>query len=194
MILGCFRKEVLQMLENLSEESIRLADEFCEKAKIKKGQLVVMGCSSSEIRGSKIGSDSSLEVAEIVFGEIYRILSEKGAYIAVQCCEHLNRALIVEREALKNNEEVVNAVPQLHAGGAFAMTAYKTFKDPVAVEHIKADAGIDIGSTLIGMHLKEVAVPVRVSQKYIGSAYVVCARTRPKYIGGERARYDERLM
>ena len=153
-----------------------------------------MGSSSSEIRGSKIGSDSSLEVAEAVFGEIYNALNEKGIYIAVQCCEHLNRALIVEREALKCDREIVNAVPQLHAGGAFAMTAYKTFKDPVAVEHIKTDAGIDIGSTLIGMHLKEVAVPVRVAQKTIGNAYVVCARVRPKYIGGERAKYNEDLM
>ncbi len=182
------------MLEKIRLEARKLAEEFCEGAKLKKGQLVVMGSSSSEVRGSKIGSDSSLEVAEVVFEEIYKALTEKGVYLAVQCCEHLNRALITEREALKCGEEVVNAVPQLHAGGAFAMTAYKTFKDPVAVEHIKADAGIDIGSTLIGMHLKEVAVPVRINQKNIGSAYVVCARTRPKYIGGERARYDDSLM
>lgn len=182
------------MLEKIKQEARQLAIEFCEGAKLKKGQLVVMGSSSSEVRGSKIGSDSSLEVAEVVFGEIYKVLTEKGVYLAVQCCEHLNRALIVEREALKPGEEIVNAVPQLHAGGAFAMTAYKTFKDPVALEHIKADAGIDIGSTLIGMHLKEVAVPVRINQKNIGSAYVVCARTRPKYIGGERARYDDNLM
>ena len=182
------------MIDRIREESRVLVNEFCESAKIKKGMLVVMGSSSSEVRGSKIGSDSSLEVAEAVFGEIYTVLKEKGVYLAVQCCEHLNRALIVERDALKNGEEIVNAVPQLHAGGAFAMTAYKTFDDPVAVEHVKADAGIDIGSTLIGMHLKEVAVPVRISQKTIGSAYVVCARTRPKYIGGERAKYDDTLM
>ncbi len=182
------------MIEKLRQEARELALQFCEGAKIKKGQLVVMGSSSSEIRGSKIGSDSSLEVAEAVFGEIYKVITEKGAYLAVQCCEHLNRALIVEREALKNDTDIVNAVPQLHAGGAFAMTAYKTFKNPVAVEHIRADAGIDIGSTLIGMHLKEVAVPVRIKQKNIGAAYVVCARTRPKYIGGERARYNDELM
>ena len=182
------------MLENLKKEARQLATEFCESAKLKEGMLVVMGSSSSEVRGSKIGSDSSLDVAEAVFGEIYSVLKEKGVYLAVQCCEHLNRALIVERAALKCGEEIVNAVPQLHAGGAFAMTAYKTFSDPVAVEHIKADAGIDIGSTLIGLHLKEVAVPVRVSQKTVGSAYVVCARTRPKYIGGERVRYDDSLM
>lgn len=182
------------MIEKIREEARTFINEFCESAKIKEGMLVVMGSSSSEIRGSKIGSDSSAEVAEAVFGEIYKVLKAKGVYLAVQCCEHLNRALIVERGALKAGEPIVNAVPQLHAGGAFAMTAYKTFDDPVAVEHIKADAGIDIGSTLIGMHLKEVAVPVRVSQKNIGSAYVVCARTRPKYIGGERARYDDDLM
>lgn len=182
------------MIEKLKNEARELAEQFCEAAKLKKGMLVVMGSSSSEVRGSKIGSDSSLEVAEAVFGEIYKVLTEKGVYLAVQCCEHLNRALIVERAALAPNTEIVNAVPQLHAGGAFAMTAYKTFSDPVAVEHIKADAGIDIGSTLIGMHLKEVAVPVRIARKNIGSAYVVCARTRPKYIGGERARYDNSLM
>ncbi len=182
------------MIEKLRNEARELAVQFCDGAKLKKGQLVVMGSSSSEVRGSKIGSDSSLEMAEAVFGEIYKVLTEMGVYLAVQCCEHLNRVLIIEREALKNGEDIVNAVPQLHAGGAFAMTAYKTFKDPVAVEHIKADAGIDIGSTLIGMHLKEVVVPVRIAQKNIGSAYVVCARTRPKYIGGERARYDDSLM
>ena len=182
------------MFEELREDARNLVTEFYENAKLKKGQIVVLGSSSSEVRGSKIGSDSSAEVAEVVFGEIYKYLTEKGVYIAVQCCEHLNRALIVEREALKPGEEIVNAVPQLHAGGAFAMTAYKTFKDPVAVEHIKADAGIDIGSTLIGMHLKEVAVPVRVKANKIGEAYVVCARTRPKYIGGERARYNDDLM
>ena len=182
------------MVENLRIEARELAEQFCEAAKLKKGMLVVMGSSSSEVRGSKIGSDSSLEVAEAVFGEIYKVLSEKGVYLAVQCCEHLNRALIVEREALTPGQDIVNAVPQLHAGGAFAMTAYKTLKDPVAVEHIRADAGIDIGSTLIGMHLKDVAVPVRIARKTIGSAYVVCARTRAKYIGGERARYDDSLM
>ncbi len=182
------------MFENLRKDARNLAIEFCEAAKLKKGQIVVLGSSSSEVRGSKIGSDSSKEVAEAVFGEIYSVLTEKGVYVAVQCCEHLNRALIVEREALKMGEEIVNAVPQLHAGGAFAMTAYNTFKDPVAIEHIKADAGIDIGSTLIGMHLKEVAVPVRVKTNRVGEAYVVCARTRPKYIGGERAKYNDELQ
>ena len=169
------------MIEKLKIEARELAEQFCEAAKLKKGQLVVMGSSSSEVRGSKIGSDSSIEVAEAVFGEIYKVLSEKGVYLAVQCCEHLNRALIVEREALKPWESIVNAVPQLHAGGAFAMTAYKTFKDPVAVEHIKADAGFDIGSTLIGMHLKRVAVPVRLSISKIGEANITCARVRLSY-------------
>lgn len=182
------------MIEKLRDEARGLAVEFCEAAKLKKGMTVVLGASSSEICGSKIGSASSLEAAEAVFAEIYGELTARGVYVAVQCCEHLNRALIVEKSALSRGENIVNAVPQLHAGGAFAMTAYKTFKEPVAVERIKADAGIDIGSTLIGMHLKEVAVPVRLSRKNIGSAYVVCARTRPKYIGGERARYDETLM
>lgn len=178
----------------LKEEARLLAEEFIVGAKLKKGDLAVIGCSTSEVGGSKIGSDSSLEVAEAVFEGLYGVFSEKGIYIAVQCCEHLNRAIITEAEVLRDDREIVNAVPQLHAGGAFAMTAYKTFAHPVAVEHIRADAGIDIGDTLIGMHIKEVCVPLRVKNNKIGEAHVVCARHRPKYIGGERAVYDKNLM
>ena len=90
--------------------------------------------------------------------------------------------------------DIVNVVPQPKAGGSFATAAYAAFSDPVAVEHIRADAGMDIGDTLIGMHLKEVAVPVRLSVKTVGEAPLVCARTRPKFIGGCRAVYDEHLL
>ena len=117
---------------------------------------------------------------------------EKGIYLAAQCCEHLNRAIIIEQEAVPF-AEIVNVVPQPKAGGSFGTTAYKTFAHPVAVEEIKADAGIDIGDTLIGMHLKKVAVPVRLEHHEIGSAHIVAARVRPKYIGGERAHYDTTL-
>ncbi len=118
------------------------------------------------------------------------MLCERKIYLAAQCCEHLNRAIIVEREAVPN-AEIVNVVPQPKAGGSFATTAYKTFKDPVALEEIKADAGLDIGGTLIGMHLKRVAVPVRLSIDHIGQAILLAARTRPKFIGGCRAVYDD---
>ncbi len=183
------------MIEKLKMEARELAEQFCEAAKLKEGMLVVMGSSSSEVRGSKIGSDSSLEVAEAVFGEIYKVLSEKGVYLAVQCCEHLNRALIVEKVlANRDRLEIVNAVPQPKAGGSFATVAYEAFDHPVTVEAIRADAGLDIGDTLIGMHLKVVAVPLRLSVDALGSAHLTAARTRAKFVGGARAVYDEGLM
>lgn len=154
---------------------------------------MVIGCSSSEIVGGNIGKNSSAEVGEAVFKTIHSILSQKGIYVAAQCCEHLNRAIIIEREAAIK-DDIVNVVPFAKAGGSFATAAYATLNDPVAVEHIKADAGIDIGDTLIGMHLRAVAVPVRIETRKIGEANVVCARTRPKLIGGERAHYDEKLL
>lgn len=170
-------------------------NELIEKANLKKGDLVVVGCSSSEVCGDKIGSNSSFETAEMVFEGIYPALKEKGIFLAAQCCEHLNRAIIVEEEYAKtHNIEIVNVVPQPKAGGSFATKTYKEFKNPVAVEEIKADAGMDIGDTLIGMHLKKVAVPLRISVKKIGCANLVCARVRPKFIGGIRANYNEDLL
>ena len=163
-----------------------------KKLKMGEGDIMVIGCSSSEVAGGVIGHDSSLETAEAVFKGIYEALTDCGVYLAAQCCEHLNRAIIVERDAVPN-AEIVNVVPQPKAGGSFATTAYNTFKNPVALEEIKADAGLDIGGTLIGMHLKRVAVPVRLSIDRIGSAILLAARTRPKYIGGERAHYDDKL-
>lgn len=183
------------MLEKISSDIKAVLDEFLPLAKLKEGSVIVLGFSTSEAGGGLIGQHSSLEVADAVYSVLYTELKNKGIYLAAQCCEHLNRALVVEAElALKLNLEVVNAVPQLHAGGASAVTAYSTFENPVVVEHIRADAGIDIGGTLIGMHLKEVAVPVHTSQKTVGSATVLCARVRPKFIGGERAVYNNDLL
>ena len=165
------------------------AEEIIAAAGLKKGDILVVGCSSSEVAGGVIGHDSSLETAEQVFGGIYEATQKSGVYLAAQCCEHLNRAICVEREAVPNAETVC-VVPQPKAGGSFATTAYRTFKNPVMLEEIRADAGLDIGGTLIGMHLKRVAVPVRLSLDHIGSAILLAARTRPKYIGGERAKYE----
>lgn len=168
-------------------------EEFAVKAKLKLGDIVVVGCSTSEIVGSKIGTNSSPETAKVVFETIYEYTIQNGLHLAVQCCEHLNRAIIIEKDAVPFTE-TVNVVPQPKAGGSLATQAYAHFNNPVAVEEIKADAGIDIGSTLIGMHLKKVAVPVRLDNRMIGEATVVAARTRPKFIGGERAVYNEELL
>ena len=167
--------------------------EIIEKANLKKGDILVVGCSTSEIVGSKIGTNSDPDVAKTVFDTIHTITKKKGIYLAVQCCEHLNRAIVVERDAVPYLEPV-NAVPQKKAGGSLATIAYSTFKNPVVVEEIKADAGLDIGDTFIGMHLKKVAVPVRLSINSIGEAHLTAARVRPKFIGGIRAIYNEDLL
>ncbi|MBR6825287.1 MAG: TIGR01440 family protein [Oscillospiraceae bacterium] len=180
-------------MENIILTAKQAATELIEKAKLQKGDLVVIGCSTSEVCGSRIGSDSRPEVADALFDAIYGVFKEAGIYIAAQCCEHLNRALIVEREAVAFLPRV-NVVPQPKAGGSFATAAYRNFENPVAVEHIRADAGLDIGGTLIGMHLKEVAVPLRLSMNRIGEALLLAARTRPKFIGGVRAAYNPELL
>lgn len=177
----------------IKEQSIKAVNELLEKAKLKKGDILVVGCSTSEVLGSKIGTDSDPDTAKEIFDGIYGVLKTKGIFLAVQCCEHLNRAIVIERAAV-NNAEIVNVVPQKKAGGSLATAAYYGFSDPAVVEEIKADAGIDIGDTLIGMHLKKVAVPVRIDTNKIGKAHVVCARVRPKFIGGIRAIYDENLL
>lgn len=179
----------------IGEEAYRAAKELLELAKLRENEILVVGCSTSEVGGAGIGTFSSPELAEVVFGGIYQATQEAGIYLAAQCCEHLNRAIILEWEAAERyGYEAVNVVPQPKAGGSFATAAYKAFDCPVAVEHIKAHAAMDIGDTLIGMHLKDVAVPVRIRTKEIGDAHVVCARTRPKFIGGERAVYDTEQM
>lgn len=178
---------------NIKKECITAAEELIEKAQLKKGDIVVIGCSTSEVLGSKIGSNSSPDTAKILFESLWEVFSKNGIYLAAQCCEHLNRAIIIEKAAVPF-AEIVNVVPQPKAGGSFATEAYKHFENPVAVEEIKADAGIDIGQTLIGMHLKKVAVPIRLEVKTIGEAPVTAARTRPKFIGGVRANYDDNLL
>ncbi len=174
---------------NIFNEGYLSAKEIIEKAKLEKGNILVIGCSTSEVIGSKIGTNSSPETATELFDGIKKAADESGVYIAAQCCEHLNRAIIVEAEAVPFCEKV-NVIPQPKAGGSFATAAYKAFKNPVAIEEIKTDAGLDIGFTMIGMHLKRVAVPVRLDNNKIGEATVLAARTRAKYIGGERAIYN----
>lgn len=168
-------------------------EELITTAKLEKGNILVVGCSTSEVCGSKIGTNSDPDTAKVIFESIYSVLKKKGIHLAVQCCEHLNRAIVCEKSALPYAERV-NVVPQKKAGGSLATEAYAQFKEPIVVENIKADAGIDIGDTFIGMHLKSVAVPVRLSINTIGNAHLTCARVRPKFIGGERAVYDKELL
>ena len=173
--------------KQIEQEARQAVTELLAEAKLKKGDVFVVGCSSSEIVGGHIGKDSSLEAARAVYAGIAPVLAENGIWLAAQCCEHLNRAIIIEREAAeKYGWEEVCVVPRPHAGGSWATTCWKNFQDPV-----RAHAGIDIGGTLIGMHLRRVAVPVRLSLSKIGEATILCARTRPKLIGGERAKYTE---
>lgn len=180
------------MYEEITRHAQIVITELLDQAKLKPGSLFVIGCSSSEMVGKRIGKGSSMEAAQAAFQGIYPILKDHGIHLAVQCCEHLNRALIMERVAAEaKGYEIVNVMPQPHAGGSFAVTAWNAFADPVAVETIQADAGMDIGGTLIGMHLRRVAVPVRTTLDHIGDAIVLCARTRPKYIGGPRAVYQQ---
>ena len=180
------------MYKDIYDQARNVAGEIIETAKLCKGQILVVGCSTSEVCGDKIGTNSSPDVARAVFGGIYDACREKGVYVATQCCEHLNRAIIIEAEAVPGAEKV-NVVPYPKAGGSLSTVAYETFEEPVALEEIKADAGIDIGGTLIGMHLKRVAVPVRLENNTIGKAHVIAARTKAKFIGGDRAHYNDEL-
>lgn len=182
------------MLDNIRDEARQAVTELLEAAQLKAGDIFVVGCSSSEMVGKRIGKGSSMEAAQAAFEGIYPVLRERGIYLAAQCCEHLNRAIIIESEAAeKYGYDIVNVRPWAHAGGSFATTCFENFEAPAAVEHIRAKAGIDIGGTLIGMHIKEVAVPVRLSINRIGEAPIICARSRAKFIGGERARYQDEL-
>lgn len=177
----------------IKKQAKEAMSQLVEISKAKQGDIAIIGCSSSEIKGFHIGKGSDDDVAKAVYEGVREVLEPKGIFLAAQCCEHLNRAVITEKEALPVGAEIVNVVPQIHAGGSFAVNCYKNFKNPVAVECLKCDLGMDIGDTLIGMHLKSVAVPVRLSLKEIGNAHLTCARTRPKFIGGSRAVYDEKL-
>ncbi len=183
------------MYEKIKSDATATFTELVEKASLKSGDILVVGCSTSEIIGDTIGTHSSIDIAKALYDGMFDMLKNKGIYLAVQCCEHLNRALVIEHElAQKLNLEVVNAVPQPKAGGSSATTAYSLMSQPVLVEHIKADAGIDIGGTLIGMHLKETAVPLRLTNNKISEAYVLGAKTRAKFIGGERTVYNKDLL
>ncbi|PWL48604.1 MAG: TIGR01440 family protein [Clostridiales bacterium] len=183
------------MFEEITKQARQATEELVQAAHLKAGDIFVVGCSTSEVAGHKIGSYSNKELAEAIFSGIYPVLLEKGIYLAAQCCEHLNRSLVIERAAAeKYGYEEVNVVPQPKAGGSFATTAYEQFCQPTMVENIRAKAGIDIGGTLIGMHLAPVAVPTRLSIKQIGEANIICARVRPKFVGGSRAVYNEALL
>lgn len=180
--------------DEIKKQLTDILDELLLKAKLCENDILVIGCSSSEVAGVRIGTFSSAEIGKCIFETAYDILKEKNIFLACQCCEHLNRAIIVDRECARMYGLTrVNVIPQLKAGGSFATAAFNGMEDAVAVEAIKAHAGIDIGDTLIGMHLMPVAVPVRTSLSSIGEAHVVCARTRAKYVGGSRAVYDESL-
>ncbi len=180
-------------LKEIQKQAHQAAEALCEAARLREGQVVVIGCSTSEVCGSRIGSDSRPQVADAIFAGLYEVFHAKKIRMAAQCCEHLNRALIVERDEFPYAEQV-NVIPQPKAGGSFATAAYREFSNPIAVEEIRADAGLDIGGTLIGMHLKKVAVPVRLPLKHIGEAILLAARTRAKFVGGSRAIYDEALL
>ena len=180
-------------IKNISDAVRAAAEELCTAARLQPGNIVIVGCSTSEITGNRIGTVSNARIGHAVFDALNDVFSDRDIHLAAQCCEHLNRAVVIESHAA-HGSEFVNAVPVPEAGGAFAAAAYAGFRSPVLLEEIHADAGIDIGGTLIGMHLKRVAVPLRLSVDRVGKASVTAARTRSKYIGGPRARYDETLM
>jgi uncharacterized protein (TIGR01440 family) len=178
-------------LQQWKQQWQTILQEFRKQVPLSSEQIVVIGCSTSEVIGQKIGTAGTTEVAEMLFNELKKLQEETGVQLAFQCCEHLNRALVVEKKtAVENKLEIVSVIPVRSAGGAMAEYAYNHLQEPVVVEFIKADAGIDIGDTLIGMHLKHVAVPVRTSLKQVGHAHVTLAKTRPKLIGGARAVYS----
>ena len=180
-------------MNEIYQQTKAAIEDLVAKANVRPGQIVVVGCSTSEVLGAKIGTNSSPDTAGQIFSALHDCARAHDFYLAIQCCEHLNRAIITERAAVPG-AEIVNVVPQPKAGGSLATAAYAGFRDPVALEQIRADAGMDIGLTLIGMHLNQVAVPVRLEHNRIGDALVAAARTRPKFIGGIRAVYDDNLL
>lgn len=181
------------MIEQWEKELETILADFHKQADWRAGQLLVIGCSTSEVIGEKIGTAGTFEVAEMIFRRLKSFAAETGVSLAFQCCEHLNRALVVERKVAEGRGlDEVTVIPVRTAGGAMATYAFEQLADAVVVESIKAEAGMDIGNTLIGMHLKPVAVPVRVSQKTVGHAHVTLAKTRPKLIGGARAVYERK--
>ena len=186
------RKAETQELMQIRQEAYEAASQLLAAAHPKKGSILVVGCSTSEVAGERIGSFSSPELGQALFDGVYQAAKEAEVFLAAQCCEHLNRSIVIEREAAKaNGYQIVSAIPQPHAGGSWATNCWQRFNDPVLVEEVRAAAGMDIGGTLIGMHLRRVAVPVRLSMDHIGQAILLCARTRPPFIGGSRAVYSQ---
>lgn len=178
------------MLQDISLSVATAARELLQRAQLEQGSILVVGCSTSEVQGQRIGSAGSGEVAEAILCPLLKVADENKIFLAIQCCEHLNRALVVERAALRRYQlEQVAVYPIAHAGGSLAALAMDLFQDPVVVEEVRAHAGLDIGHTLIGMHLKAVAIPTRLSVNRVGEACLVAARTRPRLIGGMRAAY-----
>lgn len=180
------------MYQTIQTQGKAFIEEFLQKTNLSAGSLVVIGCSTSEMLGETIGSHSAYEAAEALYQGIYPALLERGIFLAAQCCEHLNRCLVLEKKAAERfGYEPVCVIPQPKAGGSFATACYRNYCEPVVVEAVSAHAGIDIGGTLIGMHLKAVAVPLRLTQNTVGKASILCAYSRPKLVGGERAVYHE---
>ncbi|HCD2295303.1 TPA: TIGR01440 family protein [Enterococcus faecium] len=176
--------------KELKDQLTEIVNDILAEAHLKKGDLFVLGCSTSEVVGGHIGKNSSAEIGQWIIRTLKELLDPKEIALAVQGCEHLNRALVVERTVAEaKNFEIVSVVPALHAGGACSVAAFDQFNDPVEVEHVVGQAGIDIGDTSIGMHIKHVQVPVRPRLKTLGQAHVTALRSRPKYIGGPRANY-----
>ncbi|MCM3390278.1 TIGR01440 family protein [Ureibacillus chungkukjangi] len=177
-------------LQQIQSQLSQLLSELEQQVKFQPKQLYVIGCSTSEIAGSRIGTSGAIEIAEVLFDEFSKFAQKHSLYLVFQGCEHINRSLTMEAEAAQMYSlEPVTVVPVKHAGGSMSAYAYSKFENPVVVEHVRAHGGIDIGQTIIGMHLKEVAIPLRTSVRQIGEAIVTIATTRPKLIGGERAVY-----
>jgi uncharacterized protein (TIGR01440 family) len=178
-------------MHTLTEQVSTIVEELIQAGKLQPGQLIVIGASTSEVIGEHIGKHGSIDVAEALFAGINTTRKKHGLAIAFQCCEHLNRALVVEREWLDKHPQFVevSAIPVPKAGGSMAAYAFRHLDQPVLIESVQAHAAIDIGDTLIGMHLKSVAVPFRPSVRTLGSAHITTAYTRPKLVGGERAVY-----
>lgn len=177
--------------QRVKQDVEKVINAWVASDQLREGDLFVVGCSTSEVVGKHIGTSGSEDLAAILFKALSRLKQTKHIDLAFQCCEHLNRAIVIERATLtKYRLETVSVIPVPTAGGSMASYAHKHMKDPVVVESIQADAGMDVGETMIGMHLKPVAVPLRFDQRFIGEARVTAARTRPKLIGGNRANYE----
>lgn len=180
-----------ELLRQVKADMDNLVDEWLATGYLQKGDIFVVGCSTSEVAGKKIGTSGSREIAEVIFSALLTLKEKAGIHLAFQSCEHINRAIVTEKVVQERLQlDPVSVVPVRSAGGAMSEYAYQHLPDAVVVEEIKAHAGIDIGNTLIGMHLKQVAVPLRFKQQKIGNAHLTAARTRPKLIGGPRAQYD----